>query len=152
MPAMGNMYVMLGLRDKRARIAGEIEKAERILARQRDDLARLDAVIRLFEPESNPELIPPIRPVSRRSFFFRHGEQQRLCLDALREQAAPMRCRTVAERVMLAKGLPTDKEAIVQSVALQVRVALFRLEAKGLVRRIVKAPETWWELVGGTGA
>jgi hypothetical protein len=102
-------------------------------------------VIRPFEPESNPELIPSIRPVSRRSFFFRHGEQQRLCLDALREIAKPTRCRAVTVHVMTAKGLPTEREEIVQSVALQVRVALFRL-AKGFVRRIVNAPETWWEL------
>ena len=146
MSGMGTTYAILQLRQKRARLSGEIEKAERLLSAQRQDLANLDAVIRLFEPETNPELIPSIRPVSRRSLFFHHGEQQRLCLDALRRANAPMRCRAIAEQAMLAKGLPIDKEALVQSVSLQVRVALFRLEAKGVARRIVTAPETWWEL------
>jgi len=49
---------------------------------------------------------------------------------------------------MLRKGLPVENEALVQSVSLQVRVALFRLEDRGTTRRVVKAPETWWELTG----
>lgn len=143
---MGTYYTIIQLRDKRARMAGEIAKAERVLAAHKHDLANLDAVIRLFEPETNPELIPAIRPVSRRSLFFRHGEQMRPACGVLREAAKPMRCRSVAEGVMLRKGLPVENEAVVQSVSLQVRVALFRLEERGITRRIVKAPETWWEL------
>jgi len=30
----------------------------------------------------------------------------------------------------------------------QVRIALTRLEKRGHVRRVVVAPEVWWELVG----
>ena len=32
-------------------------------------------------------------------------------------------------------------------MSLQARLALFRLEERGITRRVVKAPETWWELV-----
>jgi hypothetical protein len=64
---------------------------------------------------------------------------------------APMRCRTEAEGVMLRKSLPVENEPLVQSVSLQVRVALFRLEERGIVPRIVKAPETRWELASGIG-
>ncbi len=103
---MGTYYAIIQLREKRARLAGEIAKAERALAATKKDLANLDAVIRLFEPETNPKLIPAIRPTSRRSLFFKHGEQMRLACDVLREAAKPMRCRTVAEGVMLRKGLP----------------------------------------------
>jgi hypothetical protein len=122
---MGTYYAIIQLRDKRARLAGEIAKAERVLAANKRDLANLDAVIRLFEPQTNPELIPAVRPTSRRSLFFKHGEQMRLACDVLRESAKPMRCRTVAEGVMLRKGLPVENEALVQSVSLQVRVAFF---------------------------
>ena len=143
---MGTYYAIIQLREKRARLAGEIEKAKRVLAANQPDLANIDAVIRLFEPETNPELIPSIRPVSRRSLFFKHGEQQRLVCNVLHAAGKPMRCRAVAEDVMLRKGLPVENEGLVQSVSLQVRVALFRLEERGITRRIVKAPETWWEL------
>ena len=144
---MGTYYAIIQLREKRARLAGDIAKAERVLAANQRNLANLDAVIRLFDPETNPELIPSIRPVSRRSLFFKHGEQQRLVCNVLRVAGKPMRCRTVAEDVMLRKGMPVENEALVQSVSLQVRVALFRLEERGITRRIVKAPETWWEMM-----
>ena len=52
---MGTYYAIIQLRDKRARLAGEIAKAERVLAANKRDLANLDAVIRLFEPETNPD-------------------------------------------------------------------------------------------------
>ena len=145
---MGSYYAVILLREKRARLAGHMEKAERVLAANKRDLANLDAVIRLFEPETNPDLIPAIRPISRRGLFFKRGEQMRLACDMLREAGKPMRCRTVAEGVMLRKGLPVENEALVQSVSLRVRVALFRLEKRELTQRIVKAPETWWELAG----
>jgi len=35
----------------------------------RASLAHLDAVLRLFDATSNPELIPAIRPTTRGTFF-----------------------------------------------------------------------------------
>ena len=75
---MGDTFAILALRRKRAHLAGEIAQAERALAKQRHTLATIDAVINMFEPATDPELIPPIRPVSRRCMFFRHGEMTRL--------------------------------------------------------------------------
>lgn len=94
--------------DKRAHIAGEIEQAERRVDPLRTALAHLDAVLRLSDATSNFELIPAIRPTIRGT-FFRHGEQMRLCLEALREAKGPMRTRSVTEYAMTAKGLPTDE-------------------------------------------
>ena len=142
---MGDTFAIYALRRKRAHLAGEIEAAQRSIMRQRDVLATLDAVIRLFEPASNPELIPAIRPVSRRSLYFRHGEQPRLCVSALREAAKPVTTRHVAEYVMEAKGLvvePAVRVALVEGV----RSCLARLAGKGVVRKIVEWPEVWWEL------
>jgi len=45
--------------------------ATRELNRRREDLATLDAAIRMFEPNSHPELIAPFRPVGKRSPWFR---------------------------------------------------------------------------------
>jgi predicted transcriptional regulator of viral defense system len=72
----------------------------------------------------------------------------RLGLSALRETEQPMSARQVAEHAMRAKGLPTDNEAIVGSVRVQVRVALGRLEDRGLLVRIISAPDAWWTLAG----
>jgi hypothetical protein len=114
---------------------------------QRKVLATLDATIQLFTPTTNPELIPSIRPTWR-GLFFRNGEQTRLCLDALREAGGPMSARQVAERAMLAKGLPIDNAPILASIIVQVRVALGRLEGKGRVVKIISAPDAWWALAG----
>ncbi len=142
---MGNIYAIMALRRKRAYLAGEIERVERGLADQRKTLATLDATIRLFEPASNPELISAIRPM-RRGLFFRHGEQTRLCIAALREASKPLSARSVAAYAMEAKGLPLDNAPILASITVQVRVALHRLETKGIARRIISKPDAWWEL------
>jgi len=142
---MGDTFAIHALHRKRAHLAGEIDAAQRALMRQRDTLATLDAVIRLFEPTSNPELIASIRPVSRRSLYFRHGEQPRLCVSALREAGKPVTTRHVAEYVMEAKGL--DPEPLVRTAFTEhVRSCLARLAGKGVVRKIVEWPEVWWEL------
>ena len=142
---MADTFVISGLHRKRAHLAGEIEAAQRILARQRETLATLDAVIRLFEPAGNPELIPAIRPSSRRNFYFRRGEQPRLCLSALREAGKPVSTRYVAEYVMQAKGL--DVEPRVETKIIEnLRVVLARLAAKGITRKVVIWPDAWWEL------
>lgn len=143
---MPDTFAILALRRKRARIAGEIDQAERRIEPLRAALAHRDAVLRLFDATSNPELIPAIRP-STRGTLFRHGEQMRLILDALREAEGPLRTRPITEYDILAKGLPTDDWRVREGIADQVRIALGRLERRGLVRRVVMAPEVWWELV-----
>jgi hypothetical protein len=45
---------------------------------------------------------------------------------------------------MRAKGLPVGNAPILASIA--VRVALGRLEAKGVVVKIISAPDAWWAL------
>ncbi len=141
---MGDTFAISALHRKRAHLAGQIETAERVIAGQRETLATLDAVIRMFAP-SNPELIPAIRPYSRRCLFFHHGEQGRLCLSALRETGVPMSCRQVAEYAMAAKGLDVDPVSRKQ-ITKALRASLAGLAARGKVRKIVSAPETWWEL------
>src|SRR5580692_12811864 len=55
---MGDTYAILGLRRKRAYLAGEIAQAERQLAEKYAAPRTLDATIQLFAPATNPELIP----------------------------------------------------------------------------------------------
>ncbi len=90
---MPDTFAVSALTRKRARIAGDIEQAEAALAAKRETLANLDAVIRLFPPGANPELIPSVRAPTRRGLFFKYGEQTRLCFDALREAGKPASTR-----------------------------------------------------------
>ncbi len=143
---MGDTYAILALRRKRAHLVGELRAAERATERQRDAIAKLDAVLRVFEPASNPALIPSIRPRSGKQLFFRKGEQARLCLAALHEAGKPITNREVVSYALEAKGLQvnSDARAVIDN---QIRQTLIRMEAKGTVRKIVAAPDAWWELV-----
>jgi hypothetical protein len=143
---MADTFVISGLRRKRARMAGAIEAAERDLGQRREELASLDAVIRLFSPQSDPELIPAIKPCSHRGLFFKHGEQLRLCFAALREADKPVSTRQVADWVLAAKRLDGTEGRVRAAITTQVRQSLIRMERRGTVRKIVAGPEAWWEL------
>ncbi len=145
---MGTAILLFGLKNKRARMAGEIEAEERRQAKRREALETLDAVIRMFEPQTNPELIAPIRPYSVSNLYFRRGEQTRLCIAALREANGPMSCRQVVDFCLTAKGLSGIEPQVRAQITEHVRAALARLAERRVVRKVVERPETWWEWVG----
>jgi hypothetical protein len=142
---MADTFVISGLHRKRAHLAGEIEKAQKALNRQRESLAMLDATLRLFAPEGRPDLIPAIRPCSRRGLFFKRGEQPRLCMAAFRVSGKPMTARQVAEYAVQAKGLDLE-EAAFAAIVIQVRQTLLRMERNGRSKKIIKGPDAWWEI------
>lgn len=139
-------YAISALRDKRARLAGEIEQAEQRLTKEREKLALLDATLRLFHPDADVSQIRSIRPTFRGP-WFRQGDRQRLCLEALRDAGTPLPTRLVTEYVMRAKGLDVADRPLRAMVREHVRSALLRSEARGIVRKIIIEPEVWWELV-----
>jgi hypothetical protein len=143
---MGDTYAISALRRKRARLAGEIIQAQEIVAARTKELLAIDAVILLFSPDCDPDMIAPIRP-SNRGLFFQYRELGRLCLDALREADKLVTLDQIASYVMLAKGLPDDRR-LRERVINNVRQSLMRQVQKGRVRRILEEPDMWWELVG----
>jgi len=127
-------------------LAGEIIQAQEIVARRTKELLAIDAVIRLFSPDCDPDMIAPLRPASH-GLFFQYRELGRLCLDALRRAGKPATLDQIASHVMLAKGLPDDKH-LRKHVTDSARQSLMRQVQKGRVRRIMDEPDQWWELAG----
>jgi hypothetical protein len=132
---MAELHVVSALRDKRAEIAGLLADLERRLAAHRADLVHVDAVLRLYAPALEPSTIPS-KAVRARSGWFAHGEASRKALDILREAGGPLETRTLAERLMVAKGLdPADglTRELVQKTLLgtlaRLRPAVQRLDA-----------------------
>ncbi len=74
--AQGTTFAISDLRQTRAGIAGEIAQANKALANLRRTLDTIDATLNLFGPATDPELIPPVRPL-RRGLFFRRREAGR---------------------------------------------------------------------------
>jgi hypothetical protein len=64
---MAEPHVVTVLRAKRAEISRHVHDLGRKLARHRASLANIDATIRLYAPELDPDSIPPKR--TRRSFL-----------------------------------------------------------------------------------
>jgi hypothetical protein len=138
-------YAISALRYKRARLAGEIEAVERKLTKQREELAALDATLRLLHPGVDPGHITSIRPIWR-GIYFRHGERVRLCLEALRDAGTPLRAPSIAEYVMRAKGMDVSDRRLRATIVGFMGAILGRLAKRGLVRRVMVEPDVWWEL------
>ena len=142
---MAEPHVISALKAKRARMAGEIIQAQEIVARRTKELLAIDAVLLLFSPDCDPDMIPPIRPATR-GLFFQYRELGRLCLAALRKAGKPVTVEWIADMIMVAKGLPDDKR-VRKHVMDAARQSLMRQAQKGRVRRILEEPDTWWDLI-----
>jgi len=79
---MATAHVRRAPHQQRARMAREIEAAERAIAKRREELATLESGILMFSPDCNPDLIPSVRPYLR-GLYFGYRELSRLGLDAM---------------------------------------------------------------------
>jgi len=127
---MTNSHVVSALRLKRAEISGHIHDLEKRIARQRANLANLDATIKLFSPGTNPDAIPPKRPY-RRTRYFARNELSRLTQDALRTASGPLTSAEIAAAVMKAKEMPPGDAAFKGIVAERVLTVMRRLAKRG---------------------
>jgi hypothetical protein len=96
---MAELHVVSALRNKRAELAGMVGQLEQQLARQRTNLAHLDATMRLFDPEIRPQEIRA-KQQRARSAWFRQGECLRRIHDELRNAAQALTTRDLAERII----------------------------------------------------
>jgi hypothetical protein len=126
---MGAPHVLSALNAKGARIAGEVIQARDLIAGRTEELAILDAVILVFSPDCDPDMIAPIRPASH-GLFFRHRELSRLCLDILRQADGPIMLERIVARVIDIKGLPNDRR-LRKHVTDTVRASLMRDSGEG---------------------
>jgi hypothetical protein len=105
---MAETHVISALRAKRAEVSGYIHDLEKKVKTWRARLAHIDATIKIFSPETDPEAIPP-RRTYRRSNYFKKGEFARLCLDELRKaDGQPITTAAIVAGIIRAKGLPDD--------------------------------------------
>jgi hypothetical protein len=143
---MTEKHVVSALRLKRAEISGHIHDLEKRITRQRANLANLDATIRLFSPDTNPDAIPP-KQVYRRTRYFAHNELSRLTQDALRTASGPLTTAEIAVAVMQAKGMLLGDAAFKEIVAERAFTVLRRLAKRGTVIKHDTSRDTQWTLV-----
>lgn len=141
---MAEPHVVSALRDKRAEISGVIEDMERRIAQHRADLVHVDAVLRLYAPDLEPESIAP-KAVRKRNDWFRPGELSRMVLDILRIAPEPLSTRDIAGQVMERRCLDAGDERTVKLVMKLVNNTVTR-QAKELVERVGDGPVKAWRI------
>src|ERR1700694_2552385 len=117
---MADPHIISALREKRALIAGHIEKLERKLEQHRADLTHIDGVLRLFQPDRDPDEIKPKRSYARRTRYFARNELSRLCMDVLRETPGLLTADEIAAQVIAAKGFETADSTLRVSIRAQL--------------------------------
>ncbi len=109
----------------------------------RDDLAHLEAVIRMFDPGWDGN-VKPIRPKASIRWGKR-GLCTRMAIDVLRTASEPLTIREITDRVIARLGVPVGDETVFHSVSCTVRDTLKRRAA--FVRCVGDRKPRRWELV-----
>ena len=140
---MSASQIISTLRDKRLEVADTIERLERQADQHRADLAHLEATMRLFDPNIEPETLQTATP--RRNEWFRPGECRRHIHDVLRDAAGPMTTREIVEGVMAAKKLPNDDARTRELIQKTVLGSLNR--ATDTIERVEAAGSVAWRVI-----
>jgi hypothetical protein len=134
---MADPHVISALREKRALVSGLIEKLERKLDQRRADLSHIDGVLRLFEPDRDPEAIKPKRTYVRRTRYFARNELSRLVMDALRAlDAALLTTDDIAGRIIETKGFDAADAALRKAIGEQALALLRSFRRRETVEQI----------------
>ena len=111
-----NQYAVAALKDPRATIAGEIARFKQGIRDREEQLAHLDATLRILDPEYRADTIAPKR--LRQVKLFGQGEFNRLIIDALRRaEGKPLPVPQIAHAIIAAKGYGHEaKPALIRRV------------------------------------
>ncbi len=143
---MAETHVISALRAKRAEVSGYIHDLEKKVKRMRANLAHIDATIRVFAPDLNPDTIPPKRRY-RRTRYFAHGELSRRCLDTMRmANGKPVTAPEIAKAAMADKGISVDDAALLGAVTEMVLLSLGGLRRRGVVTKTGTSRDAKWGL------
>jgi hypothetical protein len=144
---MADTHIISALREKRAVVAGLVEKLERRLEQHRADLAHIDGVLRLFRPDQNPDEIKPKQTYVRRTRYFARNEFSRLVLDTLRKaDGKPLSGDDLINQVFAVKGFDAA-DAIMRAALRKQALTVLRAHRKrGIVEQTGLGRGTRWKL------
>jgi hypothetical protein len=147
---MADPHVISALREKRALVAGQIERLERKLEQHRADLTHIDGVLRLFQPDHDPTDIRPKRTYVRRTRYFARNELSRLIMDTLRAASGALRTTDdIAGRIIHTKGFDDADAALRKAVGEQCLALLRSYRKRGTVEQIGLGRGVRWKLANG---
>lgn len=144
---MADTHVVSALKEKRIKLATEIEGLKQQLHQRVIDLDHVEAALKLFDPdvvisELGPRKVPQV-------LSDIHGDTGRVILDTLRTATAPMSTTAICEVIMKARGLDTDDKALCRLMMRRTVANLKHWATKrGLIRSMPGPNKQFaWELV-----
>jgi len=144
---MADTHVVSALKEKRIKLATEIERLREELRRRMIDLDHCEATLKLFDPtvqisELGPRKMPQV-------LADIHGDTGRVILDTLRTATAPLPTTKICETIMKARGLDTDDKALCRLMMKRTIANLKHWSLKrGLIRSLPgRGQEYVWEIV-----
>lgn len=142
MTETGFRYAVCSLRAKRAELDGEIAQLRLQLAHSRRDLAKVDDILRILAPASDPAQIPPRKAIKYLN-VFRQGELGRIIIAVLRAQGAPMTNLEIADTILQRGGF--DRHLWI-AIRRRTRANLAYLESQGRVSKVGRGLSATWAL------
>lgn len=143
---MAETHVVSALKEKRIKLATEIEAIQAQLRQRVIDLDHCEATLRLFDPDAEMAALPPrkVAPV----LYDTKGDTGRIILGTLREATRPLSTSKVCEAVMLARGLDTNDKALCRLMMRRTNANLKHWHKKrGLIRPMPgPGQELMWEI------
>ena len=103
---MADPHVLSALKDKRARLDGEIKMRRYQIARLEMEMSHVDAVIRMFSPGYDVSAIATKRTIERSAKGTIRGSGTREALGVLRDAQAPLTSREIATQIIERRGAP----------------------------------------------
>ena len=133
---MSETHVVSALKAKRAEVSGYIRDLELKAKKARENLAHIDATLKLFAPTMNPETIPPKHRITR-SRYLPPGVFGRLVHDEIRKAAgAPVTAQQVATAIIRLRHLPDDDAYLATSLQRKATDFLRRQYKAGHIGRM----------------
>lgn len=139
----GNRYAIAALKDRRATLAGEIERFKQGIRDRQEQLSHLDATLRVLDPEYRADTIAPKR--IRRVKLFGGGELNRLILDILRRaDGKALTTPQITDAMIAVKGYGHEAKP---ALARRIRANLsYLLRERGMVEKTGDRLTARWRL------
>jgi hypothetical protein len=112
---MADSHVVSALKDKRARLAGELEACKLRVTALTVELGSVDNCLRIFRSDVDPATIPA--KVTNAPSQLPKGAGTRTALDILRETGQPMSCPELAACILQRFDRPLTPKALHQLIA-----------------------------------
>ena len=137
--------VLHALKDKRGRLAHDLKEAELRVVALRTDLASVDACLRIFGSDVDPETIPLKATFGKTPAGLPKGAGTRTALEILRETGQPMSTPELAACILQRFGRPLEARSM--SMLVKAVQSNFSRRSDGIVEFVRDTYPGRWRLV-----